>query len=174
MEIWVFYLLVGFLHRSEGLLCYQCTSSGDESECMTGYSSFTKVFHALSAPNATLVGGHGDTASETPHYKDCDGYDNRTMCVIEEVRNGFTGNVESFNRDCSDGVTFSISMPILYTDTPANFTACGYGNHGYQVCITLCNSTNFCNGPNEGTRNEKPSLLVLTALFGVFHACVKF
>ncbi|XP_067658637.1 uncharacterized protein [Haliotis asinina] len=170
METWVVCLMLGFLHVSDGLLCYQCSSSGNEGECMTGYSSFITVFNA----NGTSVPGSGDTASERPHFKDCDTFVNRSMCVIEEVRNVFTGDVASFNRDCSDGVTFSVNMSTLSTDTPANFTACGYGNHGYQICITLCNSGNFCNGPNRGAQKENPSVVTLTFLLSLTYSCVKF
>ncbi|XP_046576918.1 uncharacterized protein LOC124284842 [Haliotis rubra] len=174
MEIWVVYLMLGFLHMSDGLLCYQCSSSGSKGECMTGYGTFIRVSNALSSPNSTFVRGGGPTASEVPHYKNCNTFGNRSMCIIEEVRNVFTGDVSSFNRDCSDGVSFSINSTSLSTDTPANFTACAYGNHGYQICITLCNSGNFCNGPNRGAQQENPSVVALTFLLCLFYSCVKF
>ncbi|XP_071116301.1 uncharacterized protein [Haliotis cracherodii] len=167
--------LLGVLPFSSCLLCYQCSSSGGKGDCIDGHQNFLtvakQVFDAKNNSNAVIV---DDSGSQALHYKNCDTFVNRTMCMIEEVRNGIAGTILSYIRDCSDGWTFSFDLSILKNLSPSNFTTCGYDNRGYQVCITLCNSTDLCNGPRYiAGASGRPALDVLLCLLCLLAVCLR-
>ncbi|XP_046576921.1 uncharacterized protein LOC124284845 [Haliotis rubra] len=175
ITIFIFICLLGVLPFTDSLLCYQCSATGGKGECINGHDNFLKVSrHVLAAKNNTGAVIVDDSGSQANHYKNCDTFVNRTMCMIEEVRNGIAGTILSYIRDCSDGSTFSFDLKILKNLSPSNFTTCGYDNRGYQVCVTLCNSTDLCNGPQNITgASGCPTLNVLLYLLCVFTVCMK-
>ncbi|KAL3862223.1 hypothetical protein ACJMK2_008209 [Sinanodonta woodiana] len=124
--------------------CYSCGSTGAGGDCEVNTDALTKA--TKQNESFTFV-------------KEC-AYPYNVSCSIEHYMQ--SGGTTSFIRDCSDGVTFSYHDP----SSKANFarlndlskinnneTACVY-NGQYLICLSLCNSSNFCNGPSESAANE--------------------
>lgn len=78
-------------------------------------------------------------------------------------------------RDCSDDKTFGFPKDkkerysVLKYMASNNETKCAWDG-AEMICLTKCNSTNFCNGPTLAATNSHLSLVLLFA--SVFaHLC---
>ncbi|KAK7093236.1 uncharacterized protein [Littorina saxatilis] len=129
---------------SGGLNCFQCLDPKTGGPCQHDFKGLTNTSKGI-FPNITK-----------PYYKECynDTFNKRHIvqdyCVIETFHLG--GELKSFIRDCSDGQNFSFTGDVknekLNDITPNNFTTCVYRlSANAHICITLCNTGDFCNGP---------------------------
>ncbi|KAL3861719.1 hypothetical protein ACJMK2_008044 [Sinanodonta woodiana] len=78
--------------------------------------------------------------------KNCSIEHDQTLCMIQVVKS--RGEVSSFIRDCTDGVTFGFEeIKRLHNLLPTNQTTCAtYGTSGLVVCMSVCKN-DYCNGP---------------------------
>ncbi|XP_061188399.1 uncharacterized protein LOC133196541 isoform X1 [Saccostrea echinata] len=120
------------------LWCYSCSDTKRGADCQANIK--TMAGEAGEVQRKTTQDGR----NTRKYVKNCGGYYNFTYCLIETIEN--RGEVHSYIRDCSDGVSFSYSLAKLTNVHPDNQTTCGYTGQGYVICVRLCRS-DFCNGP---------------------------
>ena len=75
-------------------------------------------------------------------------YDGRTVNTKYSIPLYFPGQMHAYIRDCSNGKNFSTpDIPQFeYLVPKLNHTICVYRTK-ILYCVTLCNSGDFCNGP---------------------------
>ncbi|KAK3586761.1 hypothetical protein CHS0354_023489 [Potamilus streckersoni] len=124
--------------------CYSCGSTGSGADCEVN----TDLLIDATKQNESFT-----------FVKECEPPFDK-CCSIEHFMQ--SGGTTSFIRDCSDGETFSYKDPSSKSNfsrldnlntSYSNETACVY-NGQYLICLSLCNSTDFCNGPSESAANE--------------------
>ena len=77
-------------------------------------------------------------------------------------------------RDCSDDNTFGFPKDkkdrykVLINMASDNETKCAWDG-GEMICLTKCNSTNFCNGPQLAASTNQLSLVVLIVNLLLYH-----
>lgn len=127
------------------LWCYSCSDTQRGADCQTNIKTMAGEAGEVENQIKLTTTNEPRTRQSTMKYaKNCGGYANFTYCMIETIEN--RGEVHSYLRDCSDGVSFSYRLSKLSNVHPDNQTTCGYTGQGYVICVRLCRS-NFCNGP---------------------------
>ncbi|XP_067658710.1 uncharacterized protein [Haliotis asinina] len=143
--------------KGASLACYQCADSGGADVDCQDASALLNITKPEKKEGEEET-DEPDYVRKNKYYKNCDDL-NQTMCMIE--RHVSQGAVKSYIRDCSDGKTFSFSVPgeefkypRLENLPPNNETTCTYDvTANMQVCITLCTG-DICNGPQIVPKEE--------------------
>lgn len=130
-----FYLLLLFSVKfSASLMCYQCASTTDTSDCYNDYEGFLNASQGIK--------------TNYPYAKNCtSSKPTWDRCMIESAKTD--GKVTLYHRGCTDGKNFpdKLDDPRFLHLKPNNVTTCGLNNEvGMFVCYTFC-VTDFCNGP---------------------------
>ncbi|XP_048753151.1 uncharacterized protein LOC125664426 [Ostrea edulis] len=141
------------------VMCYSCSDTVRGAECQKNTRAMAEEAGNVK-PQQTQEG-----RSNNVYAKSCKGYQNFTYCMIETIEN--RGEMHSYRRDCSDGVSFSYDAAKLRAVRPDNQTTCAYNGQGYVICVRLC-QRNFCNGPfpfsSANTERQWSCLIVLLVI----------
>ncbi|CAL1531028.1 unnamed protein product [Lymnaea stagnalis] len=128
-----FVLLISFLKFGGCLMCYQCGSTTDASDCFTDVGGLVNASKGL---RSNYHYAKNCTASK-PEWD---------RCMIEEAK-AANDKVSLFHRGCHDGKTFLADDPRFVHLKPNNASTCAIINElDMVICYSFC-MTDFCNGP---------------------------
>lgn len=92
----------------------------------------------------------------------------------------FSGNLNAYIRDCSNGQDFAMDLNITRLSQryikPDNQSSCGYSHqHIANLCVQICTG-DFCNGPLAGQAivYAHPVIVFILALFATVVSRAKF
>ncbi|XP_076451411.1 uncharacterized protein LOC143287336 [Babylonia areolata] len=133
----------------DGLICYSCHLQPGRNHCTDSAQLATarKAFELEKAQNLTIDEYHGLTRKFSDYLSVCS--QSMPYCVIESIVTAV--QYKLMYRDCSDGSHFATQVKGTRLENlpPDNATHCAYvSDVGAQVCVSLCNTGDFCNGPS--------------------------
>ncbi|KAK6176683.1 hypothetical protein SNE40_014935 [Patella caerulea] len=149
------------IQEVDSLHCYQCADSENGGGCKDDIQSLIDIRKTFE--NGSVVSEQTD-----PDIKDCSQFSEWNVCLIEEIKT--RGEMLSYIRDCSDGLTFSFDSDearLLRGLKPNNQTTCAYQKQGYQICVSICN-TDLCNGPSNSAVVPLVTATLIVCLWFVF------